>query len=133
VEAEEAARRWADTWARGWESHDADAIAMLYAEGASHRSAPEREPKIGPEGVRAYCDWAFSDEASARCWFPAPLTSGDRAAGPWWAISTDRSGRAVTLVGISLLQFDRNGSVRDQQDVWTQLDGALEPYEGWGR
>jgi hypothetical protein len=133
VEAEEAARRCADTWARGWENHDVDAIAALYAEDATHRSSPEREPRVGPSGVRAYCEWAFSDEAGARCWFPAPLTSGRRAAAPWWAISTDRAGRSVTLVGISLVAFDGEGAVRDQQDVWTQLDGAHEPHAGWPR
>jgi hypothetical protein len=109
-----------------------EAIAALYADDASHRSAPDREPKSGPEGVRAYCESAFADEASARCWFPAPLTSGDRAAAPWWAISTDHSGRAVTLIGISMIAFDARGSVRDQQDTWMELPGAREPYEGWG-
>jgi hypothetical protein len=133
VEVAEAARRWAETWARGWHDHDVDAIAALYADGASHRSAPDREPKFGPEGVRAYCEWAFADEASARCWFPAPLVSGDRATAAWWAISTDHAGRTVTLVGVSLLAFDARGFVRDQQDIWTQLAGGHEPHEGWSQ
>jgi SnoaL-like protein len=131
VEVEEAARRWATTWEAGWRNHEADAIAALYAEGARFRSAPDREPKVGPPGVREYCEWAFADEASAQCWFRQPLTSGDRAAGPWWAISTDRSGRIVTLVGISRLRFDSHGLVSDQNDVWMELQGRHEPFEGW--
>ena len=131
MEVEEAARRWAATWAAGWREHDVEAIAALYGEAAGFRSAPDRERKVGPAGVREYCEWAFSDEAGARCWFPEPLVSGDRAAASWWAISTDVSGKAVTLVGMSRLLFGNDGLVRDQQDVWMQLQGAHEPYDWW--
>jgi hypothetical protein len=132
VEVEEAARRWASVWAAGWREHDVDAIVALYAQGARHRSAVDREPHFGPEGVRAYCEWAFSDESQAHTWFPEPVTWDDRAAGWWWAISTNTNGDAVTLAGVSRIVFDRAGLVVDQHDVWTQFDGAHRPFEGWG-
>ena len=128
---EEAARRWAVTWARGWREHDVDAIAGLYAEDATFRSAPERDVKRGRGGVRDYSEWAFADEASAECWFADPLVSGSRAAASWWTISTARDGASVTLIGVSRLRFDTEGLVVDQQDVWTQLEGPHEPYAGW--
>jgi hypothetical protein len=34
----ETAARWADTWARAWPQHDAEAIATLYADTAVYRS-----------------------------------------------------------------------------------------------
>ena len=38
----DAARRWRDTWERGWRDHDSAAIVALYAEGAVFQSHPFR-------------------------------------------------------------------------------------------
>jgi len=130
--AETAARHWAEEWARGWREHDSARIAALYADGAFHWSAPFREPGRGPEGARAYADWAFSDEDSAECWFGEPIVCGDRAVVEWWAVS--RSGETeVTLAGASVLRFGDDGLVTEQRDYWNAEDGRREPPEGWGR
>jgi ketosteroid isomerase-like protein len=54
MDAETAARRWADTWARAWPQRDAEAIAALYADTVVYRSPAFRQPDLGLAGVRRY-------------------------------------------------------------------------------
>ena len=128
MDTEDAARRWAAEWERGWREHDSDRIAALYAEGAAFRSSPFREL----DEPRRYADWAFADEDSADCWFGEPTVSDDRATVEWWAVSRS-GGKETTLAGASLLRFDETGLVVDQHDYWSELDGGRRPYPGWGR
>jgi ketosteroid isomerase-like protein len=37
MDAETAARRWAETWSRAWPQRDGEAIAALYADSAVYR------------------------------------------------------------------------------------------------
>jgi len=46
MDAETAARRWADTWSRAWPQRDAEAIAALYADTAVYRSTAFGEPYL---------------------------------------------------------------------------------------
>jgi hypothetical protein len=103
----------------------------LYADGARHWSAPFREPGVGPDGVRAYVQGAFDEEADVRAWFAEPLVEGKHAAVAWWATLIE-DGRESSLAGTSLLGFDTDGLVVSQWDAWNQTDGRQEPPPGWG-
>jgi len=112
VDSREAAQRWADVWERGWREHDADAIAALYAEGASWQQHPFREPEPG------YVARVFDEEESASCRFGTPIVDGNRAAVPWTGQTTLVGGGIEDLVGVSLLRFDGDGLVVEQRDIW---------------
>jgi hypothetical protein len=112
MDIREAAQRWADTWQRGWQEHDADAIGALYADSASWTQHPFREPEAG------YLARVFDEEESSRCEFETPIVDGDRAAVSWRAQTTLVDGGAEDLVGVSLVRFDEDGLVVEQRDVW---------------
>jgi ketosteroid isomerase-like protein len=132
VNAEAAARRWAAEWARGWREHDSERIASLYAEDAVFRSAPFREPRVGPEGARAYAEWAFADEDAVECWFGEPIVFDGRALVEYWAVVTQQ-GKEETLAGVALLRFSPGGLVAEQRDYWQMETGRREPPPEWGR
>jgi len=114
VDAREAAKRWAETWERGWREHETDEILALYAEGASLRSHPFR-------GVVRPADYivpTLDDEESADCWFGEPIVDGDLAAVEWSAETRLRDGGGEKLAGVSLLRFDADGLVIEQRDFW---------------
>lgn len=115
MDARAAAQRWAEVWERGWREHDAEAIAALYADGASWQQHPFRAPE------RDYVTRVFAEEESARCRFGTPLVDGDRAAVTWSAQTELVDGSAEDLVGVSLLRFDGDGLVVEQRDIW--IDG----------
>jgi hypothetical protein len=121
VDTREAARRWAETWRRGWEALDPDEISELYADECLFLSHPFRKHEPPSEYVRR----ALAEAEWAEPWFGEPLVDGDRAAVEWWAF-TRESGRNVTLAGTSLLRFDENGRCIEQRDAWTVEDGRVE-------
>jgi SnoaL-like domain len=127
VDTESAARRWRETWARGWEEKDVDAIAGLYAEGARFRSQPFREL----QDPRAYSEWAFAEQDEAQVWMGDPIVAGDRAIVEYWAV-VRYEGRDETIAGISVLRFGPDGLVHEQHDYWNAQEGRLEPPKGWG-
>jgi len=128
----EFARVWAQTWSLAWPRKDADAIASLYAPGASYRSHPFRMPKIGPGGAKEYVLGAFAEEDAIECWFAEPIAAGDRAAVEWWAVYR-WEGKEWTLAGTSVLRFAADGMVAEHTDYWVMDEGRRLPAPGWGR
>jgi ketosteroid isomerase-like protein len=129
---EAAARNWAATWQRSWEGLDADPIVELYAADATFSSHPFREVYRGREGVRAYVEGAFADEANVTARFDSPIVHGDRASVRWWAALTE-GGEEATLAGTSVLRFGADGLVTDQWDTWHLIARRRDPPEGWER
>jgi ketosteroid isomerase-like protein len=128
MDALEAARAWAEEWARAWRTHDADLVGTLYAEGSSFRSQAFRRP----EAPAGYARWAFEEEAKVECWFSEPrLAAGDGAVVEYWAISTGRDGTVETIAGVALLRFAADGRVVDERDYWNTVEGRVDPYDGW--
>lgn len=128
VDAEAAARAWVDAWDRSWRSKDADVLAAVYSDDATHRSRPDREPQHPLEYARG----AFAEEEDdLELWWGEPLVAGNRAAVEWWAALTD-SGELVTLAGTSWLAFREDGRVVEQHDYWTITPGRAAPWKGWG-
>lgn len=125
-----AARTWADTWQRCWQSADAAPIVALYAEDAAFSSHPFREVSLGRAGVREYVEGAFGGESEVRAWFGTPIVDGERASVRWWATMRE-AGEEVTLAGTSLLGFDADGLVAAQWDTWHMDAGRRDPPPDW--
>ena len=81
MDTREAAKRWAETWERGWRTQEAEAIVALYAEDAHFQSHPFRQA----QAPRDYIEPTLADEASAECEFREPIVDGDRATVEWSA------------------------------------------------
>ena len=109
-------------WAEAWPAADVDAIAALYATGATFYSHPFR-PRQGPA---EYAAWAWAAQATAAGRFGEPVVEGDRAAVDWWAVVTAKDGSRQSLAGTSLLRFDDDGLVIQQRDAWAEADGRHE-------
>jgi len=133
MDAETAARRWIEAWARGWSEHDSSVIAALYDADALFVSAPFREPKRGGRGAAEYAEWAFADEERVEVWFAEPLVAQNGAAVRYWAIIRGRDGSDSTLAGIADVRFGADGLVVEQRDHWHhEPDVAREPPDDWG-
>ncbi len=130
MDAETAARRWADTWSRAWPQRDAEAIAALYADTVVYRSPAFRPPDLGLAGVRRYLDEQLPAEENIECWFALPIASGNRAAVEWWASWTEQ-GQELSYAGVTVLRFDDQGQVVEHRDYDNHVEGREPPYPGW--
>jgi catechol 2,3-dioxygenase-like lactoylglutathione lyase family enzyme len=119
ADAGAAARHWATTWERAWRGHDAEALRPLYAAHRTHRAHPFRERTESAEAAVGYARWAFASERSADPWFGEPVVDGDRASVEWRAHLVGTDGTEETLIGCSLLRFDDDGLVVEQNDFWS--------------
>ena len=126
MDTEQAARRWAETWAAAWPRRDVDAITALYAGDAAYRALAFR----APDTPRGYLQRVFAEESDVTCRFGEPVVSGRRAAVEWWGSWTE-DGQDVTLAGVTLLRFDDDGKVVDHRDYWNQGEGRIAPYPDW--
>lgn len=130
MDAETAARRWAQTWARAWPRGDSEAIAALYADTAVYRSSAFRPPFSDLAGIRDYLGENLAAEESLRCWYGPPVVDGDRAAVEWWAYWREQ-GQELTFAGVTMLRFDQRGQVIDHRDYDHHVERREQPYQGW--
>ena len=130
MDVEAAARRWTETWRRGWPERDVDAIASLYANDTVYRALAFREPDRGTSGTRRYLEANFAVEQEIECWFGEPIAAGSRAAVEWWGTWVEK-GERHTLAGTSVLRFDPDGRVVDHRDYWNEVDRREPPYDDW--
>ncbi|HEU5278872.1 MAG TPA: nuclear transport factor 2 family protein [Gaiellaceae bacterium] len=128
MDAEDAAGAWVAAWDSAWRRKDERLLEPVYAEGAVHRSHPDRQPHSPVEYARG----AFAEEGDdLELWWGEPLVAGNRAAVEWWASVTEE-GEMVTLAGTSWLTFGDDGRVVEQHDYWTITPGRAAPWPGWG-
>lgn len=123
MDTQEAARRWAREWERAWREHDAERVAALYAEGASFRTSPFRDP----DNPGRYAAWAFStEEPGPDVTFSEPVVvEDDRAAVEWRAVSLERDGGTeTTIAGVSILRFREDGLVVEERGYWNVKPAA---------
>jgi len=130
MDADAAARRWADTWSRAWPQRDAEAIAALYADTVVYRSPAFRQPDLGLTGVHRYLNEQLLAEENIECWFGQPIVSSDRAAVEWWASWTEQ-GQELTYAGVTVLHFDGQGQVVEHRDYYNHIEQREPPYSGW--
>ncbi len=130
MDSETAARRWADTWSRGWPQRDVEAIAALYADTAVYRSPAFRPSYMGLAGVRRYLNENLPAEENIECRFGQPIVSGDRAAVEWWGSWTE-DGQELTFAGVTVLRFDEQGQVVDHRDYDNHVERREQPYADW--
>ena len=129
MDADAAARNFAETWMRAWPASDADAIGAMYADGAVFVSHPFREP----ENPGEYARRAFAEESFVEARFGDPIACEDRAAVEYFAILRDGTGAEQTLIGLALLRFADDGRIVEHRDYWAIEAGRREPAPGWGR
>jgi hypothetical protein len=129
VDAREAARRWATTWAYAWPARDVEAIVATQAEDGDHWASMFRQFR-GRAGLRKYLERYFSEESRpAQVWFAEPQVDGDRAAVEYWALVYLRD-QPVTISGCTVLRLDEAGLVAEARDYSHEEEGHHLPPAG---
>ena len=124
-------REWIAAYGRAWEEREPEAAAQLFSENAVYRSHRFSEPHVGRAGVAEYWRNATETQEHVRVRFGEPVVEGNRAAVEWW---TTLGGDGLwTIAGCLFLRFDTAGLCQELRECWHDVEGHLEPPEGWGR
>jgi hypothetical protein len=125
----DAARRWANVWARCWPAKDVDGIVNMQAKDGDHWASMFR-PYRGRVGLRAYVQECFDEETRpAEVWFGEPQIDGDTAAVEYWAVTYPQD-QPLTISGCTLLRFDHDGLVAEARDYSHVKHGRFPPPDG---
>ena len=129
MNARDAARRWASTWATGWPAQDVEGIVGLQAEDGDHWASLFRHYR-GRAGLRTYVSECFAEETRpAEVWFGEPRVDADAAAVEYWAV-TYPNDEPLTISGCTVVRFDEHGLVADARDYSHVKQGRILPPAG---
>jgi hypothetical protein len=122
---------WARSYARAWETADAEAAADLFSEDATYRSNIFEDPHLGRAGIVSYWKSVTSTQREVMVEMGRPIVQGNRAAVEFWT-TMENDGALVTLPGCLLLTFDAAGKCLTLHEYYTFGEGRLGPPPEWG-
>ena len=129
--ARDDADRWIESYRQAWESGDSHAAAALFSDDARYWSSPFRDPHVGRAGVLEYWSGATGTQSDTRVVMGTPLVDGSHVAVEWWA-SFREDGDPITLPGVLLLAFGRDGLCTLLRENWCYEPVTEQPFDGWG-
>jgi ketosteroid isomerase-like protein len=113
---------WLDAYVAAWRSNDAATIGELFAEDATYRYQPYRDPVVGREAIVA--DWLEEpDEAGSwEAHYEPYAVDGDRAVAVGESRYLKADGSLETLFyNVWLLRFDGDGRCTEFVEYWREL------------
>ncbi|MFD3563212.1 nuclear transport factor 2 family protein [Streptomyces sp. NPDC058686] len=127
MDTADAARRFVETWERGWARHDVPALLALYAQDCVHRSMPFRAPHRGRAELGDYLRWSFEGERPLDVRFGPPVVGPDGLAVAEFRVVAEEGGETSTLAGCVFVRFRADGLAVETRDYWHQTGGRREP------
>lgn len=109
---------WLARYGWAWETADPDAAAALFTEDATYRETPFDELMKGRDAIRRY--WQEIPDTQRDISFAWDVVATDPVVVRWRAGWVRiRDGRAITLDGVFLLEFDEaSGLCRTLREWW---------------
>ncbi|MGX1670993.1 nuclear transport factor 2 family protein [Streptomyces sp. NPDC055400] len=126
MDTADAARRFVETWERGWARHDVPALLALYTEDCVHRSMPFRAPHRGRAALAGYLRWSFEGERPLDVRFGPPVVGPGGLAVAEFRVVAEEGGEVSTLAGCVFVRFRGDGLAVETRDYWHQTSGRQE-------
>ncbi len=112
------AQKFLETYARAWETRDAELVLTLFTEQATYQEDPFDEPIRRRDGIRAYWEGATSQQKDIRVSWGEHVVAGNTLIAEWRACYTHiQSGERRELRGILLAEFEGE-RVRRFREYW---------------
>ena len=99
-------RALTDAWNTAWNSRNASELASFFAaEGTYYEPDLNSGPVAGPTGVSAAATKTWADWPSAEFSIVSMTIDGSRVVLEWRSTATHRTGKAVNLEGVDILEW----------------------------
>jgi hypothetical protein len=125
----QAARRFVERYGRAWNAWDIEAFLDLFTDHVVYAAHP-REIVIGREALRTYLRKEEAEQGVVKVRMGEPVIGTHSAMAEFWVNARDGSMSVAGCLIFTLTEGD--GRCGHFREYWFDLEGAVEPFEGWG-
>ncbi|MBI4462263.1 MAG: nuclear transport factor 2 family protein [Acidobacteria bacterium] len=118
------ARKFLDTYAKAWETRDAELAASLFCDHATYHEDPFGEPLVGREAIRTYWQNATSTQKDIDFLVREPVVRGNVLIAEWGCRYTHiPTGKRRDLRGVLIAEF-KGERVEAFREYWHRREAS---------
>jgi len=117
-----------------WERWDLAGFVELFSDDVIYVEHPTDETVVGREEMARYIRKEQAEQGTASVRMGRPIVEGNQVVAEFWATMSNREGeREGTLMGCFIAQLDpTTGRCTRFRQYWFEVEGHVEPFNGWG-
>ena len=110
---------WLQKYGEAWVARDAAAVGKLFTTDASYHEMPFDAPKQGRAAIEDYWRTVTADQRDVK-FEPQVISANGNAGVAHWKASfrLQSTGATITLDGVFVLEFDRQGACKSLREWW---------------
>ena len=126
---EQAAERFVERYGRAWDAWDIEAFLDLFTDDVFYAAHPQ-EIVVGRESLHTYLRKEEAEQGVVRVRMGQPIIGLQSAMAEFWVNAIDAS---MSVAGCLIFKLaDSDGRCGHFREYWFDLEGSVEPFEGWG-
>ena len=123
------AQRFVERYGQAWDSWDIDGFLDLFTDNVVYAAHP-KEIVVGQESLRTYLRKEETEQGIVRVRMGQPVIGQNSAMAEFWVNAHDGS---MSIAGCLIFKLvDGDGRCASFREYWFDLEGTVEPFEGWG-
>jgi hypothetical protein len=125
----QAVQLFVERYGRAWDTWDIEGFLDLFADDVVYAAHPQ-EIVVGRESLRTYLRKEEAEQGLVRVQMGQPIIGEQSAMAEFWVNALDGS---MSVAGCLIFRLaDGDGRCAHFREYWFDLEGAVEPFEGWG-
>lgn len=124
----QAVTQFVKRYGRAWDTWDIAAFLDLFSDDVVYVAHPQ-EIVVGQDSLRRYLRKEEAEQGVVRVRMGDPIIGEQSAMAEFWVNAVDGS---MSVGGCLIFKLaDRDGRCAHFREYWFDLEGAVEPFEGW--
>ena len=127
----ESAQAFVERYRQTWESWDVEGFVDLFSDDIVYVAHPQ-ETVEGSDALRRYLRKEEAEQGSVSVRMGRPIAEGDHVVAEFWVTATNK-GEEASIAGCLIAQLDdSDGRCTHFREYWFDIDGHVNPFDGWG-
>ncbi len=128
----ERATAFVNGYGQTWESWDVAGFVALFSDAVVYVAHPTETTVLGRQALVPYVEEQQAAMGTISVRMGKPVVEGNHLAAEFWVTATNRDGKETTA-GCFIARLDpADGRCTHFREYWSDTEGHIAPYEGWG-